>query len=213
MRLTEARYARDLLRYRLGLRLLSTDARNRTIQRWTGLSMARVRTLREYAADASRSVVPRRGVAPYQPAVFFRSAGVKSEAAVLAGFLHVFGVMPTEKSINPERDLPSPGRGMRLCDAYAQFTACVPTTKLSIEHAMLLLIELTENIELTLARCHACQALMVVDRLAVSQLVCAHCQQLPAGRNGVPPESIHAGPNEKATDVPHPDPPLQGSLF
>jgi hypothetical protein len=216
VRLTEARYTRDqldLLRYRLGLRLLRTDARNRTIQRWTGLSMARVRTLREYAADGSHSEAPRRGVAPHQPAIFFRSAVVKSEAVVLAGFLHVFGVMPTVKTTKPEDDLPSPGRGMRLCNAYAQFMACVPMTKLSIERAMLLLIELTKNVELTLDRCRTCEALVLVDRLAVSEPLCALCQQSPAEWSRVPLETSRGEESDDATGVSESDPPLQGSLF
>ncbi len=216
MRLTEARYTRDQLdwlRYRLGLRLLRTDARNRTIQRWTGLSMGRVRTLREYATDGNHSVAPRRGIAPHQPAIFFRSAGVKSEAAVLAGFLHVFGVMPTEKITNPEDDLPGPGRGMRLCNAYVQFMACAPMTRLSIEHAMLLLIELTKDVEITLDRCRTCGALVLVDRLAVFEPLCAECQQSPGGGSHGPSETSRGGESDGATDVSESDLPLQGSLF
>jgi hypothetical protein len=196
----------------LALRLLRTDARNRTIQRWTGLSMYRVRTLREYVADARDSSPPRRGVSPFQPAVFFRSAETKSEAAVLAGFLHVFGVMPSEQTVNAERDLPSIVRGMRLCDAYVQFAACFPATRLSIEHAMLLLIELTKNAELTLDRCHACAALILVDRLAVSEPQCAHCQTQTALHRVV----VRNPPTENSEQVlglPQSDTPRQGSLF
>src|SRR5579872_1591780 len=106
MRLTDARFGRDLLRYRLALGLLRFHARSRAIERWTGLSIYRIRTLREYVSDAPElAVTPLRGVSPHKPAVFFRSAQVRTEGALLAGFLHLFKVTPPGARIENAADV------------------------------------------------------------------------------------------------------------
>jgi hypothetical protein len=215
VRLSDARYARDLLRYRLALRLVQFEARTRTIERWTGLSMHRVRTLRAYAADMPEvSNSPLRGVSPYQPGFFFRSAHVKSEAAVLAGFLHVCNVVPTERIANAEEVLPNLTRGVRLCRAYQHFRACLPATQISIEHAILLLIELTRGVEVTLSACNNCDALIVIDRLAVAEALCSFCQHRRQARLPHSSALVERSPavdsaedsNDSATGV-------QGNLF
>lgn len=184
MRLTDARFGRDLVRYRLALGLLHFHARSRTIERWTGLSIYRIRTLREYVSDAPElAIAPLRGVSPHQPAVFFRSAYVRSEAALLAGFLHVFKVIqPGVYLENPVEAIPSLARGLRLLRAYRQFTSLMPATSISIEHAILLLVESARGTEISLSTCERCAVLVLVDRLAVGPPRCAHCQhELHAG--------------------------------
>ncbi len=178
MRLTDARFGRDLLRYRLALGLLHFHARSRTIERWTGLSIYRIRTLREYVSDAPElAISPLRGVSPYQPAGFFRSAQVRTEAALLAGFLHLFKVVPPGEYIENAADvIPSLARGLRVLRAYRQFTALFPATLISIEYAIFLLVELARGIEITLATCKRCGVMVLVDRLAVAPPRCAHCQ-------------------------------------
>lgn len=174
MKLTHARYTRDLLRYRLAVRLLRFDTRTRVIQRWTGLSMRRVRALRLYAMSEDTDV-PRRGVAPYQPAVFFSSAKTKTEAAILAGLLYVFEAIPRTPLKDPEQDFPALVRGMRICDAYEYFHTRLPETRLSLEHAMLLGLELTKGDELKIGRCTHCGALILVDQLAIAEALCITC--------------------------------------
>jgi hypothetical protein len=184
MRLTDARFGRDLLRYRLALGLLHFHARSRTIERWTGLSIYRIRTLRDYVSDAPElAVTPLRGVSPHQPAVFFRSAHLRTEAALLAGFVHLFKVIPLGGYIENAADvIPSLARGLRLLRAYRQFTSLVPVTSISIEYAILLLVELARGTEITLSTCQRCSVMVLVDRLAVGPPRCAHCQhELQAG--------------------------------
>jgi hypothetical protein len=178
VRLTDNRYTRDLLRYRLAIRLLQLQARTRTIERWTGLSMYRIRTLRAYAADLpeQRGNHPLRGVSPHQPGYFFRSAALRTEAAVLAGFLQVFGVVPAERIDNADRALPGLTRGIRLCRAYEQFRSCAPDTQITIEYAILLLTEIARGVELTVSTCRSCDALILVDELAVAEPLCSLCQ-------------------------------------
>jgi len=217
MRLTDARFRRDLLRYRLALGLLHFHARSRTIERWTGLSIYRIRTLREYVADAPElAITPLRGVSPHQPAVFFRSAQVRTEAALLAGFLHSFKVLSSGGYIENAADvIPSLPRGLRLLRAYRQFTSLVPATPISIEYAILLLVELTSGSEITLSTCQRCSVMVLVDRLAVGPPRCAHCQhELHAGL----PHAVAISVTETkspASPAP-PDEPVegeQGSLF
>lgn len=184
MRLTDARYGRDLLRYRLALGLLHFHARSSTIERWTGLSIYRIRSLRAYVSDAPDLAVTRlRGASPHQPALFFRSASVRTQAALLGGFLHVYRVMPQEGSLENAADvIPSLARGFRLLRAYRQFTSLMPRTAISVERAILLLVELARGKEILLSTCTRCGVLVLVDRLAVGEPHCAHCQhQLQAG--------------------------------
>jgi len=201
----------------LALGLLHFHARSRTIERWTGLSIYRIRTLREYVSDAPElAVTPLRGVSPHQPAVFFRSAQVRTEAALLAGFLHLFKVIPPGGDIENAADvLPSLARGLRLLRAYRQFISLLPETSVSIEHAILLLVELTRGSEIALSACHGCAVMVLVDRLAVAPPRCAHCQhELQAGLPHavatavakVTSSSVPAPPDEQVEGA-------QGSLF
>lgn len=218
MRLTDVRFGRDLARYRLALGLLQFHARSRTIERWTGLSIYRIRTLREYVSDAPElATTPLRGVSPHQPAVFFRSAQMRSEAAVLAGFLHVFKVVPAERIENPVEVIPSLTRGLRLLRAYRQFASLLPARSLSIEYAILLLFELARGIEITLSSCKRCGVMVLVDRLAVGEPRCAYCQhELQAGlphvivmpeEQPVSPSPPESGPADESGEA------VQGSLF
>ena len=217
MRLTDARFGRDLLRYRLALGLLHFHARSRTIERWTGLSIYRIRTLRDYVSDAPElAVTPLRGVSPHQPAVFFRSAQVRTEAALLAGFLHLFKVTPPSGHIENAADvIPSLARGLRLLRAYRQFTSLVPATSVSIEYAILLLVELARDTEITLCTCERCAVMVLVDRLAVGPQRCAHCHHdLQAGlSHAVAVSEAEAKSSSAATSPDGPVEGSQGSLF
>jgi hypothetical protein len=217
MRITDVRFDRDLARYRLALGLLHFHARSRTIERWTGLSIYRIRTLREYVSDAPElAMTPLRGVSPRQPGFFFKSAQVRSEAALLAGFLHIFKVVPVGERIdNAAQVIPSLSRGLRLLRAYRQFVSLLPATSISIEYAVLLLIELARSVEITLSTCRSCGVMVLMDRLAVGEPRCAHCQhEIQAGLpyaivtpEEERPTQSHVAPSEEKGEG------VQGSLF
>jgi ribosomal protein L37AE/L43A len=222
VRLSDPRYRRDFHRYELAWRLIGFDARTRTVERWTGLSTYQIRTFyRAYAAgEPAVSGSPLRGVAPTQVRFFWRSAQLKCEAAVLAGFLRGFDVLPILPSEIAPEDLPGIARGERLCRAYTEFKSLLPETVITIEHAMLLLTELVRGVEITLGRCPTCHVLMVVDRLAIGTPRCAYCAYeaqaglpyLPAIREA----EVHSDSVEESTeDDPDddPSPGRQGSLF
>ena len=211
MRISDDRYSRDLRRYQLAWRFIQHAARTRTIERWTGLSMYRLRTLYEaYAAG----VEPRerlRGVAPHQVSFFWRSAQLRSEGAVLAGFLAAYGVFPEPPEGAGPGALESVGRGERLCRAYEEFKACWPEAQSTLEHAILLLTELVRGVEIALSRCLECEVLIVIDRLAIAPPRCAFClHELHNGR------AYEERPSGAADGTTHRTPEsggIQGSLF
>lgn len=183
MRISDARYSRDMRRYQLAWRFIEQGARTRTVQRWTGLSMYRVRTLYDAYASEAQSRSPLRGVAPYQVGFFWRSSQLRSEAAVLAGFLGAFGVLPEVRGEGAAESLESVGRGERLCRAFEEFKACWPQAQSTLEHAILLLGELVRGEEMALMLCMDCDVLIVVDRLAIAPPRCAFClHEHQAGR-------------------------------
>lgn len=183
MRVSDARYSRDLRRYNLAWRFIQHGARNRTVERWTALSMYRLQSLYDacVGGDGARSAL--RGVAPYQVSFFWRSHQLRSEGAVLAGFLSAFGVFPDASELARAGSLEGIGRGERLCRAYEEFKACWPQAQSTLEHAILLLTELVRGVEMALSCCTDCDVLIVVDRLAISPPRCAFCMyERQAGR-------------------------------
>lgn len=184
MRISDARYSRDMRRYELAWRFIQHGARTRTVESWTGLSMYRVHTLYDAYAGAAEAGSPPKGVAPHQVSFFWRSAQVRSEASVLAGFLAAFGVYPEASAYGAAGRLESLARGERLCRAYEEFKACWPEAQSTLEHAILLLKELVRGIEIALARCLDCDVLIVVDLLSIAPPRCAFClHERQAGRS------------------------------
>jgi hypothetical protein len=209
VRISDTRYSRDLRRYQLGWRLIQHGARNRTVQRWTGLSMYRVRTLHEAYGAGSESRSGLRGVAPRQVTYFWRSSQARSEAAMLAGFLSAFGVFPERREAG--ESLESVGRGERLCRAYEEFKACWPEAQSTVEHAILLLGELVRGVEITLSCCMDCDVLIVVDRLSITPPRCAFClHEQQAGRAYQMPVTSAAEGKEHRSEG---SSEIQGSLF
>ncbi len=190
MRISDARYHRDLRRYQLAWRLIRHEARTRTVERWSGLSMYCIRTLyKAYASDVSgKAPSPPRGVAPFRINYFWRSARLRCESAVMAGFLEVFDVFPSQVDENAPAHLAGIARGERLCRAYEEFQAYLPTTQITLEHAILLLTELSRGVEIGVGRCTRCDILILLDHLAIGPRRCAYCAyELTAGLPYVPP--------------------------
>ena len=183
VRISDARYGRDLRRYHLAWRLIQGGARTRKVQRWSGLSFYRVKTLFEGYVSAGENRSPQRGVAPHQIGFFWRSAQLRSEAAVLAGFLEAYDVLPEASGAAVAETLESVARGERLCRAYEEFKACWPAAQSTIEHAMLLLEELVRGVEIGLASCPECDSLIVRDLLSITPARCSFCHyEARAGR-------------------------------
>lgn len=211
MRISDARYSRDLRRYQLAWRFIRLGARIRTAERWTGLSSYRVHTLYDgYAREAGVGPAPK-GFAPRQVGYFFRSGQLRSEAAVLAGFLAAYGVFPDEHLRGATETLESVGRGELLCRAYEEFKACWPEAQSTLEHAILLLKELLRGVQMALAECLDCDSLIVVDRLSVTAARCAFC--LHERQRGRPYQERTAGARVGGAEREQGPSEIQRSLF
>jgi hypothetical protein len=174
--------------------------------------MYRVRTLYDaYAADlAHPRRPPLRGVAPHQVSFFCRSAQLKCEAAVLAGFLSCYEALSEAKDEEPRGRLESVPRGEQLCRAYEAFRAFWPEAQATLEHAILLLTELRRALEISMARCIGCDVLIVIDRLSIAPPRCAWCaHELHARLPYLGPERVAESPRP----LPETHQAVQGDLF
>src|SRR6185312_11982651 len=136
MRISEDRYERDRQRLELALRFLTHEARTQTIRVWTGLSDDRIRKLyRSYLGRAACYVPRHRGKSPHQAAYFTRSLRIQQEAAVLASFFALAGLVPAEPSAAAGTALPDIARGNSLCTAFESYATMIPTASISFEHA------------------------------------------------------------------------------
>ena len=187
MRISDDRYDRDLRRYNLAQRMIQHEARTTTIALWTGLTKYRIQTLfRAYQHPGNHR--RHRGAAPSQPAFFSRSLNHECEAAALAYIGLQMEIIPPFVVPDAPHSLPGLARGERLVTAFELYRTLVPQSRVSLEHAVLLMTELAHRRTLLLEQCEACVGLMVVDRLAARKSTCAFCrldrQEVPMASKG-----------------------------
>jgi hypothetical protein len=111
---------RDSRRYRLALRLMTHQARTRTISAMTSLSRHQQETLRRRwrVAEETR----RRGPSPTSLDRFTHSPRARSEGAALVTFCHIYGLLPLGNIAGaPRRKLLTLELGERLCDTYEAY--------------------------------------------------------------------------------------------
>jgi len=175
MRLSDDRYDRDLRRFDLAVRMLWHEARTGTICVWTGLTPDRVRKL----AKLQRRETPeghtrrRRGPSPSQLAANLNTPGLRSEAAAIAGVCSMLKVLPAEAA---KEAFPNIARGEQLIMALELYKELVPHARLTFEQLALLSRKLADGEEWSIARCTACPAMVVADRLALERPLCEDCQ-------------------------------------
>jgi hypothetical protein len=178
MRVSDAGYARDLRSFNLAMRMLSHEARTRTISAWTGLSADRVRKLSKLQRREKPQKVPRRppGPTPRQLAALLTSPGLRTEADTIAGVCQMLKVLPTQPVANAKTSLPNLARGERLCAALELFQDFVPHARLTFDQLVMLLNNLAEGEQWAIARCTGCPAMVVADRLTLERPLCEDCQ-------------------------------------
>ncbi|WP_446830716.1 hypothetical protein [Candidatus Foliamicus sp.] len=168
MRITQSRYAGELNRFELAIRMLRLQARTSTIGQYTGLSSDRIRKAYvSYVLEHGRHKLPqrKRGRPPSRVARFLNTPQQQRESTILAAlFLHARLL---------ERDASAMCRmpprlsllmiGQRLCDAYEMYRSLIPDGLISLEVAAALLRAIGETQELILACCGSCLALYVQD--------------------------------------------------
>jgi hypothetical protein len=176
MRISEDRYDRDRQRLELALRFLTHEARTQTIRIWTGLSDDRIRKLyRSYLGGAACYIPRHRGKSPHQAAYFMRSLRIQQEAAVLAGFFALAGLVPADPSPAAAAALPDIARGGSLCTAFESYAVLIPTASISFEYAVFLAGCLARGDLLRLGRCADCGGVIVAERLPIRERRCQHC--------------------------------------
>jgi hypothetical protein len=178
MRVSNKCYTRELRSIELARRMLGLEARTQTICSWTGLTGDRVRSLsRVLGRDGvGRGASRQRGPSPSKFAVLMASPNVREEAPAIAGLCRCFGVIPGERCPDARTRLPGIERGERLCDALELFRQMVPETRITLEQVVLLVFTLAEGQGWTLGVCASCHATILIDRLALSRRLCAHCE-------------------------------------
>lgn len=166
MRLTDDRYSRDLKSLRLAWRMVLLGARTPTISRWTSFSTFRIRRLRNAYAGESLPLGPLKGLSPSQARFFSESVSRRCETMVLAGLFRCCGVLPPPGIEPAGPALSTVARGEALCNAFEGFRRICHESKITFDHAVLLLEELVRGVEIRIASCHKCHGLVVHDCLS-----------------------------------------------
>ena len=176
MRILEDRYDRDRQRLDLALRFLTHEARTQTIHIWTGLSDHRIRSLYRSRLGRAGCYAPRhRGKSPHQAAYFTHTLRIQQEAAVLASFFTLAGLVPAEPSAAAATALPGIARGHSLCNSFETYVIMIPTAAISFEYAVFLAECLVRGDQLRLGKCRECGGILVVERFPIREKRCEHC--------------------------------------
>jgi hypothetical protein len=178
MRLSDDRYESDRRKYALALSMIEHGARIQTVTRWTGLSKYRIQTLSQSYESATRTH-RNRGDSPHQPAYFCKSLKIERESTALATIALQMQAIPDTTVLDARKSLPGLARGERLMSAFEFYCALLPEPLISLERAVLLIIELAERRTLILDSCESCSDVMVVDRLGRRHRTCSFCRPQP----------------------------------
>ena len=180
MRLTDDRYANERSQFELALRMISHEARTRTIRECTGLSDDRIRKLYStYFRNPGRSNVRRRrGKSPRQIARFVKNADHQLQATTLVALFCVGLLLRIDEQnrVHPCWPRPDVEFGHRLCRAFETYLLVHERPLLSFEWAWNLLHSISVNDELVLANCGSCRARYVQDAYALDLRICPACE-------------------------------------
>ncbi len=206
MRISDDRYTRDRQNLEIAVRLIRHEARTLTIRQWTGLSDDRIRKLyRTYVATQGARVLRHRGKSPRQTAYFFRNPDRHFQAAQLASFYVMLGLLRfSALGIEARCEPRSLAACLLLCQAYETYVELhAAAERLSFEHAWFLLLALARRREIGLSPCPRCGGVKLKDLLSRRGASCSRCEQgnleLPFGD----PADQTAG----GADSPGPPPP------
>lgn len=180
MRATDNRYAGELEKFNLAMRMISHEARTGTIRACTGFTEDRIRKLygTYFKTTGADAIKRRRGKSPRQIGRFVNSAIRQSEASLLAClylFCDVFQLnaqdRPTRLAHQNEVEL-----GERLCQAFETYHKLYPDPGLSFEWAWNLYYALIETRELYFAWCAYCTGPYIQDAYSLDYQRCPFCE-------------------------------------
>jgi hypothetical protein len=174
---TEDVILRECRRTLLARRLILHGVRTHIIRRLTGMTRARLDTLRRrrlMIPDKSRC----RGPAKSALTVFLSEPLARAEGAAIAALFAVFEIPIEHKAPSIPKRVSFPFVE-RLCWTYEAYCACCPRTKVQLEEIISLRGTLARGDRIQLGKCRGCTCLLVIDRYDGS-LECLHCGA-PAG--------------------------------
>jgi len=180
MRVTDNRYAGELDKFDLAMRMIGHEARTGTIRACTGFTEDRIRKLylTYFKSNPARQVRRRRGKSPRQIGRFVSSARRQTEATLLACLYLLCNVfhLNTEHRPARTRNTDEVLHGLRLCQAYEAYLSLYPDPQLSFEWAWNLHHALVESRELYFAWCEICGGPYVQDAYALDYARCPLCE-------------------------------------
>jgi len=180
MRVTDNRYAGEMSRFNLAVRMIRHEARTGTIRACTGFSEDRIRKIygTYFKSRDGALVKRRRGKTPSQIAPFVKSTQSQSEATVLACLFLYCGVLNLDATEGGESGtrLNPVSLGNRLCDAYETYRCVYPAPDLCFEKAWSLYNAITREKELFFACCSDCGGPYVQDSYALDYSHCPFCE-------------------------------------
>ena len=180
MRVTDNRYAGELDKFNLAVRMIGHEARTGTIRACTGFTEDRIRKLYgTYFKTADNSGIKRRrGKSPRQIGRFVNSAKRQTEATLLASLYLFCNVFQLDRENRPTRLVPKNDveLGEHLCQAYETYSNLYPDPQLSFEWAWNLYFALVETRELYFAWCEICTGPYVQDAYSLDYRRCPLCE-------------------------------------
>jgi hypothetical protein len=104
-----------------------------------------------------------------------RSLRIQQEAAVLASFFALAGLVPAEPCAAAGAALPDIPHGDSLCTAFETYATLIPAAAISFEYAVFLAECLARGDQLRLGKCCDCGGMIVVERFPIREKRCQHC--------------------------------------
>jgi len=181
MRVTDDRYAGELEKFDLAMRMIGHEARTGTIRACTGFTEDRVRKLvSSYFQHTGRSPVRRRrGKSPRQVAPFVSNGQRQAEATLLAALFIYCRVtrLQADGALARGDAASRVEEGQRVCQAYEMYQDLLTSPVLCFEWTWNLYHALVVSGELYFSWCAACDAPYVQDRYALDYQRCPSCDR------------------------------------
>lgn len=208
MRVTDHRYAAELDKFNLAVRMIRHEARTGTIRACTGFSEDRIRKIyNAYFRSAPGAVIRRhRGKSPTRIRQFVNSTPHQLEASLLAGLFLLCDAAQIVRNGRAERTggASRVALGERICQAFETYRGVHPEPRLSFEWAWNLYHSLVESRELYFAECGTCGGAYVQDAYALDYRRCPFCE-LKDHRTRAEARSAANAPAGQRGEAPVPD--------
>ena len=178
MRVTDDRYAGELEKFDLAIRMIGYEARTGTIRACTGFTEDRIRKIYAtyFKLRPGITVKRKRGKSPTQITGFISSSRRQSEATVLACLLVYTGAIDITGGPTRDARFGSVALGQRVCDAFDAYRELHPEPRFSFERLWGLYRAMAIAKELYFARCGICEGPYVQDAYALDYERCPFCE-------------------------------------